>query len=141
MIASHWEDMLRLVGSLKLGTVKATAVMRILQRGGSLSGLGWAIAEFGRVEKPLFLLNYVGDEAFRRRILRQLNRGEQRHGVGRAVFHGRKGELRQHYREGMEDQLGALGLVVNAIVLWNTRYMEWPWKRCDTPGRLRTNWM
>lgn len=24
----------------------------------------------------------------------------------------------------MEDQLGALGLVVNAIVLWNTRYMQ-----------------
>ncbi|WP_019008510.1 Tn3 family transposase [Deinococcus aquatilis] len=123
LIAAHWEDMLRLAGSLKLGKVKATAVMRTLQRGGSLSGLGRAIAEFGRVEKTLFLLNYVGDEAYRRRILRQINRGEQRHGVGRAVFHGRKGELRQKYREGMEDQLGALGLVVNAIVLWNTRYM------------------
>ncbi|MBV9603114.1 MAG: Tn3 family transposase [Chloroflexi bacterium] len=31
--------------------------------------------------------------------------------------------LRQAYREGQEDQLGALGLVLNAIVLWNTRYM------------------
>ena len=31
---------------------------------------------------------------------------------------------RQRYREGQEDQLGALGLVVNAIVLWNTLYME-----------------
>ena len=26
--------------------------------------------------------------------------------------------------EGQEDQLGALGLVVNTIVLWNTRYMD-----------------
>ena len=32
--------------------------------------------------------------------------------------------LRQHYREGQEDQLGALGLVLNMIVLWNTIYME-----------------
>ncbi len=24
----------------------------------------------------------------------------------------------------MEDQLGALGLVLNCIVLWNTRYMN-----------------
>jgi TnpA family transposase len=39
------------------------------------------------------------------------------------VFHGKRGELRQRYREGQEDQLGALGLVVNIIVLWNTRYM------------------
>ena len=69
-------------------------------------------------------MNYVHDEAYRGRILRQLNRGEQRHSVTRVVFYGNKGELRQRYREGMENQLDALGLVVNAIVLWNTRYME-----------------
>ena len=40
------------------------------------------------------------------------------------MFHGHRGQLRQRYREGQEDQLGALGLVVNAIVLWNTRYMD-----------------
>ena len=64
------------------------------------------------------------DERYRRRILTQLNRGESRHSVARAVFHGQRGELRQRYRDGQEDQLGALGLVVNAIVLWNTWYME-----------------
>lgn len=31
---------------------------------------------------------------------------------------------RYPYYEGMEDQLGALGLVLNAIVLFNTRYLE-----------------
>jgi Tn3 transposase DDE domain-containing protein len=35
-----------------------------------------------------------------------------------------RGELRQRYREGQEDQLGALGRVLNAVVLWNTRYMD-----------------
>ena len=35
-----------------------------------------------------------------------------------------KEELRQRYREGQEDQLGALGLVLNALILWNTRYMD-----------------
>ena len=124
LISDHWEDMLRLAGSLKLGKVKATAVMRTLQRAGSLSGLGRAVAELGRVEKTLYLLAYVQDEAYRRRILVQLNRGEGRHALARAVFHGKKGELRQRYREGMEDQLGALGLVVNALVLWNTRYLQ-----------------
>ncbi|MCC3160156.1 Tn3 family transposase [Hymenobacter sp. 15J16-1T3B] len=124
LIAEHWDDMLRLAGSLKLGKVKATAVMRTLQRAGTLSGLGRAVAEVGRVEKTLYLLAYVRDEAYRRRILVQLNRGGGRHAVARAVFHGKKGELRQRYREGMEDQLGALGLVVNALVLWNTRYLQ-----------------
>jgi TnpA family transposase len=36
------------------------------------------------------------------------------------VFHGRQGEMRQPYREGMEEQVGALGLVANCIILYNT---------------------
>jgi DNA invertase Pin-like site-specific DNA recombinase len=44
--------------------------------------------------------------------------------VARNVFHGKRGELRQAYREGQEDQLGSLGLVLNIIVLWNTIYMD-----------------
>jgi hypothetical protein len=83
-----------------------------------------ANGELGRVAKTLYLLNYLDDEAYRRRILTQLNRGESRHGVARVIFHGQRGELRQRYREGQEDQLGALGLMVNAVVLWNTRYLD-----------------
>lgn len=52
-----------------------------------------------------------------------MNRGEARHSLARAVFHGQRGELRQKYREGQEDQLGALGLVLNMLVIWNTRYI------------------
>jgi hypothetical protein len=70
------------------------------------------------------LLRFIDDEAYRRRILVQLNRGEGRHQLARIVFHGKRGELRQRYREGQEDQLGALGLMVNVIVLWNTIYMD-----------------
>ena len=75
------------------------------------------------MEKILYLLAYVQDEAYRRCILVQLNRGEGRHAVARAVFHGKKGEPHQRCREGTEDQLGALGLVVNALALWNIRYL------------------
>jgi hypothetical protein len=85
--------------------------------------LAQALAEFGRIEKTLHTLTYIDDESKRRATLTQLNRGEGRHSLARAVFHGKRGELRQRYREGQEDQLGALGLVVNIIVLWNTLYM------------------
>ena len=40
------------------------------------------------------------------------------------MFHAKRGELRQHDREGQGDQLGALGLLLNMIVLWNTVYIE-----------------
>jgi TnpA family transposase len=45
------------------------------------------------------------------------NLQEGRHSLAAAVFHGKKGELYERYHKGMEDQLGALGLVLNCIVL------------------------
>ncbi len=62
--------------------------------------------EVGRVNKTLYLLNYIDDEDYRRRILTQLNRGEGRHAVARAICYGQRGEIRKRYREGQEDQLG-----------------------------------
>lgn len=124
LIAQHWDDLLRLVGSLKLGRVSSTSIMRTLQVGDRPTRLAQALAEFGRVEKTIHVLTYIDDESRRRSTLMQLNRGEGRHNLARMVFYGKRGELRQRYREGQEDQLGALGLVVNAIVLWNTIYMN-----------------
>ena len=118
----NWDDLLRVAGSLQLGTVRASHLMRTLQGGSRASTLAKAIAEVGRFAKTLHLLAYIDDEAYRRRILTQLNRGESRHALARAVFHGQRGELRQRYREGQEDQLSALGFILNAIVLWNTIY-------------------
>lgn len=56
--------------------------------------------------------------------LEQLNITEARHRLARRIFFGQRGELRQDYREGMEDQLGALGLALNAVVLWNSLYLD-----------------
>ena len=120
----NWDDILRVAGSLKLNTVNVTELLKALQSGGRLSTLAKAIAELGRVAKTLYLLSYIDDPAYRRRILIQLNKGESRHSLARATYFGQKGEVRQRYREGQEEQLGALGLVVNAIVLWNTLYMN-----------------
>lgn len=123
-IIQHWDDLLRLAGSLKLGRVPATGIMRTLQVGERSTRLAQALAEFGRIEKTLYALNYIHDENQRRSTLTQLNRGEARHSLARVIFHGKRGEIYQKYREGQEDQLSALGLVVNIIVLWNTIYTD-----------------
>jgi TnpA family transposase len=123
-IEQHWDDMLRIAGSLKLGTIQASELIRSLLKSDRPSSLAQAIIEVGRINQTLYLLNYIDDEDYRRRILTQLNRGEGRHAVARVICHGQRGEIRKRYREGQEDQLGALGLVTNAVVLWNTIYMQ-----------------
>lgn len=83
-----------------------------------------AIIDVGRINKTIYLLNFIDNKDYRRRILTQLNRGEGRHAVARVICHAQRGEIKKRYREGQEDQLGALGLVTNAVVLWNTLYMD-----------------
>lgn len=122
-IIPHWDDLLRLAGSLKLGKVSPAGIMRSLQTGVRPTRLALALAEFGRIDKTLHALNYLDDEGMRRATLTQLNRGESRHSMAREILHGKRGELRQRYFEGQEDQLGSLGLVTNIIILWNTIYI------------------
>lgn len=133
-IRRNWDDLLRVAGSLKMGTVSASELMRSLLNTERPSTLAKAIADLGRIPKTLHLLRLIDDETYRRSILTQLNRGEGRHDLAREVFHGRRGELRQRYREGQEDQLGALGLVVNVLVLWNTVYMQAALDQLRTEG-------
>ncbi len=88
----------------------------------------------GRIDKTIHLLTYIDDEDKRHGIQKQLNRVEGRHHLAREVFHGKRGELRKQYREGQEDQLGTLGLMLNIIVYWNTIYIEAALKQLKAEG-------
>jgi len=125
-IVPHWPDMLRIAGSLVTNGVRAYDLLRMLTRDGTPTPLGQALAEYGRIPKTLHLLAMIDpvDETYRRTVTRQQNIVESRHALARKILHGNRGEISQAYRAGQEDQLGALGLVLNAIVLWNTRYID-----------------
>ncbi len=125
-IATHWPDMLRVAGSLITNQVRAYDLLRMFGREGHPTPLGAAFAEYGRIDKTMHLLALVDpvDDTYRRLMNRQLTVQESRHRLARAICHGGRGQIRQAYRDGQEDQLAALGLVLNAVVLWNTRYLD-----------------
>jgi TnpA family transposase len=72
LIAAHWDELLRLAGSLQLGRIPATGIMRTLQVGDRPTRLAQALAEFGRIDKTLHTLTYLDDENQRRSTLTQL---------------------------------------------------------------------
>lgn len=74
--------------------------------------------------RPCTCWPWVDDPAYRRAVGVRLNAGEGRHSLARKTFFGHKGEVRQRYLEGQEDQLSALGLVVNMVTLCYTRYID-----------------
>ena len=124
-IRRNWEDVLRVVASIYTGTIRACDVVAMLQRDGHPTALGEAIAMYGRIFKSLHILAYIDtDESYRRDIKAIRNLQEGRHALARKICHGRKGELHHRYQRGLEDQLGALGLVLNCVVLWTTVYLD-----------------
>jgi len=124
LIRENWPDVIRLAGSLKLGHLKATGIMRTLQVRDQPTSLARALSELGRIAKTIHILHYIDDPAFRRRILTQLNHTELRHRLGRRIHHGERGEIRSPLQQGQEEQLGALGLALNIVVHWNAIYMQ-----------------
>ena len=60
----------------------------------------------------------------RRQATAELNKGESRNALARAVCFHRLGRLRDRSLESQQHRAGGLNLVVAAIVLWNTAYME-----------------
>ena len=124
LIRENWSDAIRLAGSLKLGHLKAAGIMRTLQIRDKPTTLARALAEIGRIAKTVHILRTIDDAGFRRRTLTQLNHTELRHRLGRRIHHGERGEIRSPLRQGQEEQLGCLGLALNAVVHWNAIYMQ-----------------
>ena len=123
-VRAHWEEILRLATSIKQGTVTASLMLRKLGSYPRQNGLAVALRELGRIERTLFILDWLQSVELRRRVHAGLNKGEARNALARAVFFNRLGEIRDRSFEQQRYRASGLNLVTAAIVLWNTVYLE-----------------
>jgi TnpA family transposase len=123
LILNHWDDMLRLAGSLRHGWVTASLYIGKLQSYPRQSTFVQALHEYGRLVKTIFILRYLSDEGYRRRINMQLNKGEALHALRKYLFFANEGKIRKREDEDQRVQAGCLNLVTNAVVVWNTVQM------------------
>jgi TnpA family transposase len=124
LIRTHWDDILRLASSIKLGTATASLMLRKLGSYPRQNGLALALREIGRIERTMFILDWLQNSELRRRVHAGLNKGEARNALARAVFFNRLGEIRDRSFEQQRYRASGLTLITAAIVLWNTVYLE-----------------
>lgn len=123
-IKTQWDDVLRLACSIKQGTVTASLMLKKLAAYPRQNSLAWALREIGRVEKTLFSLDWFQNPDLRRRVSHGLNKSELRNALAKSVFVHRLGEIRDRSMESQLHRASGLNLIIAAIVLWNTVYLD-----------------
>ena len=122
-IEDDWKEVLHLAASIRTGTVSASVMLKKLAGYSRQNSLSRALREIGRVERSLFMLDWLDDIDLRRRTNANLNKGEARNALARAVFFNRLGEIRDRTFENQRHRASGLNLVSASIILWNTVYL------------------
>jgi TnpA family transposase len=122
-VLDWWDDMLRAAGSMKLGHVTASLLVQKMQAYPQQNALAQALQEYGRLVRTLHVLRWYANNEDRRRVMRQLNKGEALHDLRAYLMIANKGQLRRKRGDELVNQASCLNLVTNAVILWNTVYM------------------
>ena len=131
-VAAQWDRIVHLVASVHSGH---TSAVNVLARFGSASRgdpLYEALVQLGRLLRTIFLADYFVNEAFRREILRVLNRGESVNALKRSIYVGRVAGYQAKQPEEMQAVADALSLLANIVMAWNTMKMQTVLDRWNT---------
>ena len=131
VIREDWDDIIRLVASIKAGTVLPSAMLRKLAAYERQNQLDLALREIRRVERTIFMLDWLESPALRRRCQAGLNKSEQRHFLTQAICTFKQGRIADCTHEAQQFRASGLNLVIAAIVYWNSTYIA------DAVARLR----
>ena len=134
VIREHWNEIIRLAASIKAATVAPSVILRKLAAFPRQNRLDIALSELGRLERTIFMLDWLESPELRRRCHAGLNKGESRHALDQAVFVHKQGRFADRTFENQSYRASGLNLVTAAIVYWNTVYL---WRAADHLRRAR----
>lgn len=123
-IEADWDDIVRIVASIKDGTVAPSVILRKLAAYKRQNRLDFALAELGRIERTLFTLDWLEQPELRRARQAGLNKGEARHTLAAAIYTNRQGRFTDRSLENQEFRASGLNLLIAAISYWNTVYLD-----------------
>lgn len=123
LIRENWDDLLRLVATIKLKENTASDIFRRLNSYSRQHALYQTLKAFGQIVKSLFILRYVDDLGLRQAIEKQLNKVELANRFTRAVAVGNPREFTQAEKEEQEIAEACNRLIKNSIICWNDLYL------------------
>lgn len=124
LVFEDWLEMLHISSSLRLGTVTPPVFLQRLGQYPRQNRWAKTLKEIGHIERTLFSTYWIQDKLLRQRVHQALFKGEARNALSRAVCIHRLGRIHDRSLQDQQYRASALNLVVSAITVWNTIYME-----------------
>ena len=118
-IQSHWQDILQVVLSIKIGKVSSAVLLRKLGNYSRKNRLYQAFQELGRVIRTVFLLQYISDLKLRRQITAATNIVESYNGFSKWFFFGGAGIIANNDPVEQEKIIKYNDLIANAVIFHN----------------------
>jgi TnpA family transposase len=119
LVDDNWDDILRLVATIKLKEASASQILKRLSSYAKDHPLYQGLKEFGKIIRSIFLLTYIDDLPLRQAIQKQLNKIELANKFSDAIFFDNNQEFKHGTREEQELAMSCKILLQNAVVLWN----------------------
>ena len=85
--------------------------------------LDLALQELGRIERTLFMLDWLESPQLRQRCQAGLNKSEQRHALAQVICTFKQGRIADRGQDAQQFRASGLNLVIAAIVYWNSTYI------------------
>ena len=123
LIVANWPDLFRCAATMATGKIKPSQLLRKLAAYPCQNDLATALREIGRVERTLFIMEWILDADMQRRAQIGLNKGEAHHALKNALRIGRQGKIRDRTTEGQHYRIAGLNLLTAIITYWNTVHL------------------
>ena len=123
-ISRGWDGLLRLGASVKHGWYPATEALDRFGSAAAGDPVYDAGDALGKLLRTLYLCDYLGNPVFRVEVLDLLNQGEAVHSLQRAIHNGMITAKHGRTTEQLGAISGALTLLANIIMAWNTHCLQ-----------------
>jgi TnpA family transposase len=123
LIVENWPDILRAVATMAAGIMPPSQLLKKFASYPRQHELALALREIGRIERTLFIIDWLLDADMQRRAQIGLNKGEAHHALKNALRIGRQGEIRDRTAEGQHFRMAGLNLLAAIIIYWNTLHL------------------
>ena len=134
LIERHYEDMLRVVVSIKAGLVRPSTLLRRLGSASRKNKLYFAFRELGRVIRTIFLMRYINEPDLRQTIHAETNKAEEFHEFAGWAFFGGQGIMAENVRHEQVKVVKYNHLVANMLILANVHRMTAVLKKMQEQG-------